>query len=86
MKKLAAAAYFDYDYAILLDSEGFVVRPVEFKEMVREWAKGPVIWKELTMPGSPRRNDWLAAINEGGAHTLGRTMQSFGPGVSFWAG
>jgi hypothetical protein len=86
VKKLAAAAYFDFDYAILLDSEGFVIRPVEFKEMVRQWAKAPVVWKELAMPGSPRRNDWVAAINEACAHMLSRTMENFGTSVSFWEG
>lgn len=63
-----------------------MIRPVEFKEMVRQWAKGPVVWKELAIPGSPRRNDWVAAINEAGAHTLGRTMENFGTSVSFWEG
>ncbi|CAL3971533.1 unnamed protein product [Diplocarpon coronariae] len=86
VKKLAAAAYLDYDYAIILDSEGLVIRPLEFREMVREWSKRPVIWKELAVKGSPRRNDWIAQINEAGAHVLGRTMQNFGPGLSFWDG
>ncbi|KAH6712339.1 hypothetical protein BKA61DRAFT_736763 [Leptodontidium sp. MPI-SDFR-AT-0119] len=86
MKKLAAAAHFEYDYAILLDSEGLVIRPVAFKELVREWMKRPVVWKELAAVGSPRRNGWVVGINEGCARTLGRTMQNFGTGVSFWEG
>ncbi|KAH7348534.1 hypothetical protein BKA65DRAFT_594344 [Rhexocercosporidium sp. MPI-PUGE-AT-0058] len=86
MKKLAAAAHFEYDYAILLDSEGLVIRPVAFKELVGEWTKGPVIWKELAGVGSPRRNRWVVEINEGCAWTLGRTMENFGTGVSFWEG
>ena len=86
MKKLAGAAYFDYDYAILLDSEGFVIRPLAMKEMVRQWASGPVIWTELTPDGSPRRVEWMEQINAASAHVLGRTMESFGVGVSFWEG
>ncbi|KAL2064314.1 hypothetical protein VTL71DRAFT_4808 [Oculimacula yallundae] len=86
MKKLAAAAYLDYDYAMLLDSEGLVIRPVAFKEMVADWAKGPVIWKELAQPGSPRRHEWIANINEACARTLGRRMENFGLGVSYWEG
>jgi hypothetical protein len=86
VKKLAAAAYFNYNYAILLDSEGFVLRPVAFKEMVRQWASGPVIWYETWPVGSPLRSDWIVAINEACAHTLGRTMENFGVSMTFWEG
>ena len=86
IKKLGAAAYFDYDYAIILDSEGFVLRPAAFKEMVRQWAAGPVIWYEVWPVGSPRRTNWIVAVNNACAQTLGRTMESFGAGVSFWEG
>ncbi|KAH7412857.1 hypothetical protein BKA64DRAFT_740611 [Cadophora sp. MPI-SDFR-AT-0126] len=86
VKKLAAAAYFEYDYGMWLDSEGFVLRPVEFREMVRKWASEPVMWTELETQGSPRRNEWIVGINQGCASVLGRTMESFGTAVSFWQG
>ncbi|KAK0121837.1 hypothetical protein ONS95_010117 [Cadophora gregata] len=92
IKKLAAAAYLQYDYGIWIDSEGLVVRPVEFREMVREWlggsgmGSGPVVWTELEAVGSPRRNEWIVGINEGCAGVLGRTMESLGKSVSFWQG
>ncbi|XMA20188.1 hypothetical protein WAI453_012979 [Rhynchosporium graminicola] len=86
MKKLAAAAYLDYDYAMLLDSEGLVIRPVAFMEMINAWKQNPVIWKELAQPGSPRRHEWIAHINEACAWTLGRNMENFGMGVSYWEG
>ncbi|KAE9381351.1 hypothetical protein N431DRAFT_4215 [Stipitochalara longipes BDJ] len=85
LKKIGAAAYFDYDYAIMLDSEGFVLRPVAFKEMVRQWASGPVVWYETWPAGSPRHSDWIVGIHDACAHTLGRT-NIFGGSVSFWEG
>ncbi len=86
VKKLGAAAYFDYDYAIMLDSEGFVLRPLALKEMVRQWASGPVIWYNVWPVGSPQHTDWMIAVNDACAHTLGRTMESFGVNVNFWEG
>ncbi|PMD49664.1 uncharacterized protein K444DRAFT_711506 [Hyaloscypha bicolor E] len=66
--------------------EGFVLRPVAFKEMVQQWASGPVIWYETWPVDSPLRSDWIVAINEACAHTLGRTMENFGVSMTFWEG
>ncbi|TAQ87051.1 hypothetical protein B7494_g4637 [Chlorociboria aeruginascens] len=76
IKKLAAAAYFDYEYAFWLDSEGVAVRPFAFKDIVDRYLENPVIWRSTMTErrGGQGMQDVMAA----GLSVLGRKIEDFG--------
>ncbi|KAE8446546.1 hypothetical protein EG329_011878 [Mollisiaceae sp. DMI_Dod_QoI] len=47
LKKMAGAAYFHYDYALGLDSEGVVIRPFNLQKALREYGKHPAVWHSV---------------------------------------
>ncbi|RDW62014.1 hypothetical protein BP6252_11447 [Coleophoma cylindrospora] len=76
IKKLSAAARYDYDYALWLDSEGLAIRPFSMRETIRAYYRDPVIWKSAMT--DERQTDFMRAIMDASAGMIGRTMEEFG--------
>jgi hypothetical protein len=76
MKKIAAAAFYDYDYGIWLDSEGFALRPFNITTIVSTYMEHPMIFRSVM--NNERLNGDMIDIMECDANVLGRTMDSFG--------
>ncbi|RDW67011.1 hypothetical protein BP5796_09760 [Coleophoma crateriformis] len=76
IKKLAAAARHDFDYALWLDSEGLAIRPFSMRETIRAYYRDPVIWKSAMT--DERQTDFMRAIMDASAGMIGRTMEEFG--------
>lgn len=76
IKKLVAAVHFDYDYAIWLDSEGFVIRPFSMQKVISDFAEHPAIWHSNL--NDNRVTDQMQEVMETAAHVLGRSMDTFG--------
>ena len=76
IKKLVAAAQYDYDYAVWLDSEGFVLRPFSMQRVISDFVKHPTIWHSNL--NDNRVTDKMQEVMETAAHVLGRSIDTFG--------
>ncbi|GJD04442.1 hypothetical protein ColKHC_13267 [Colletotrichum higginsianum] len=77
IKKLAAAATLEYDYALWLDSESIVVQPFSIRQMFDAYVAAPTVWRSRNANHDVMRN-----MMSGSAGVLNRTIESFGP--AFW--
>lgn len=73
VKKLAAAAYFDHDYALWLDSDAIVVQPFRIREVFDDFVKAPVIFTSR-IAGETEMNLFNDVLS-----VLGRSHDSFAP-------
>jgi hypothetical protein len=76
LKKLAAAAFYDYDYGIWLDSEGFALRPFSMSAIISRYMEHPLIFRSAM--NDNRQSENMQAVMETAASILGRTMDSYG--------
>jgi hypothetical protein len=73
VKKLTAAANFDFDYALWLDSEAIVVQPFRMRDVFDEYVKQPVVFTSR-MAGQSEQAVFRAVFQ-----VLGRSHESYGP-------
>jgi hypothetical protein len=73
IKKMAAALHLDYDYALWLDSEAIAVQPFSFRRVFDVFVEAPVVWRSRAT-----NNDFMRGLMRNTAHTLGRSIESFG--------
>ncbi|WQF82246.1 hypothetical protein CDEST_07260 [Colletotrichum destructivum] len=77
IKKLAAAATLEYDYALWLDSESIVVQPFSIRQMFDTYVAATTVWRWRNT-----NHDVMRDMMSGSAGMLNRTIESFGP--AFW--
>ncbi|EFQ34850.1 uncharacterized protein GLRG_09994 [Colletotrichum graminicola M1.001] len=77
IKKLAAAAALDYDWALWVDSESIVVQPFSARRSFGAYARAPTVWRSRLA-----NRDSMRAIMRGAADVLRLPEDTFGP--DFW--
>ena len=72
MKKLLALDKYDYDGALIIDSEALAVQPFEMRRVFAQQALEPIVWR--SREGRDIHKPYLASA----ARVLGRDITSFG--------
>lgn len=79
LKKLGAAKFLKYDYALFLDSDGMALREFTMRDIFMRYLREPIIWRSQQTRDRPMMRD----ITRSCAHILGRNHQEYGE--TYWA-
>ncbi|KAK1991862.1 hypothetical protein LX36DRAFT_589588 [Colletotrichum falcatum] len=77
IKKLAAAAALDYDWALWMDSESVVVQPFSARRAFEAYARAPTVWRS-----SNASRDIMRRFMRRAEAVMGLPNDTFGP--DFW--